>query len=101
MDAERSATMPQNYQVTRSRRFVNWLVTGLLRLGVAANMTYLLTVKGRFSGKLYSTPVNVIAHGSQRWLVAPFGPVNWVLNARAAGEVMLSRGRKSETVKVV
>jgi len=30
--------------------------------------------------------------GGQRWLVAGYGPANWVRNARAAGEVTLSRG---------
>ena len=28
-----------------------------------------------------------------KWLVAPYGPVSWVLNARAAGRVTLRRGR--------
>jgi hypothetical protein len=31
--------------------------------------------------------------GQQRWLVAPYGAVPWVLNARAAGQVRLRRGR--------
>ena len=35
-----------------------------------------------------------------RWIVAPYGEVSWVQNARAAGEVKLSRGRRSETVRV-
>ena len=30
---------------------------------------------------------------NQRWLVAPYGAVTWVLNARAAGRVTLRRGR--------
>lgn len=35
-----------------------------------------------------------------RWLVAGYGPTNWVRNARAAGEVTLSRGRQSQKFKV-
>jgi hypothetical protein len=35
-----------------------------------------------------------------RWLVAGYGPANWVLNTRAAGEVTLSPGGPSETYKV-
>ncbi|HZS88643.1 MAG TPA: hypothetical protein VFE42_14310 [Chloroflexota bacterium] len=31
---------------------------------------------------------------------APFGAVNWVRNARAAGQVTLTRGRHSECVKI-
>jgi hypothetical protein len=30
--------------------------------------------------------------GGQRWLVAGYGPASWLSNARAAGEVTLSRG---------
>ena len=36
----------------------------------------------------------------QRWLVAPYGPRNWVKNARVAGQVTLSRGGRSEVVNV-
>jgi deazaflavin-dependent oxidoreductase (nitroreductase family) len=81
-------------------RLNNWLFKGLLRLGIAPKGTYLLSVRGRRSGRLYSTPVILVAQGTQRWLVAPYGAVNWVRNARAAGRVTLSRGRRSETVTV-
>jgi deazaflavin-dependent oxidoreductase (nitroreductase family) len=81
-------------------RLNNWLFKGLLRLGIAPQGTNLLTVRGRHSGRLHSTPMIVLAHGHQRWLVAPYGAVNWVRNARAAGQVTLSRGRRSETVTV-
>jgi hypothetical protein len=33
-------------------------------------------------------------------LVAPFGDVGWVRNARAAGQVTLRRGRHTETLAV-
>jgi hypothetical protein len=42
----------------------------------------------------------VIEVGGQRWLVAGYGPANWVLNTRAHGQVTLSRGRHSETYTV-
>jgi deazaflavin-dependent oxidoreductase (nitroreductase family) len=74
---------------------------GPLRLGVAPKGMYLLTVRGRRSGRLYSTPVILVERGTQRWLVAPYGEVNWVRNARAAGQVTLRRGRRSATVKVI
>jgi hypothetical protein len=34
-----------------------------------------------------------VEHGGRRWLVAPYGPVPWVHNARAAGRVSLTRRR--------
>ena len=42
----------------------------------------------------------MIESGGEPWLVAGYGPANWVLNARAAGEVTLSRGGRSTTYKV-
>src|SRR5262249_65717 len=59
---------------------------------------YLLTVRGRTSGRVYSTPVTLVEGGGFRWLVAPYGEVAWVRNARAAGEALVSRGRRIESV---
>jgi deazaflavin-dependent oxidoreductase (nitroreductase family) len=72
----------------------------LIRLGLAPRTTVLLTVPGRRSGTPRSTPVTLVEEDGQRWLVAPYGPVEWVHNARAAGQVELSRGRRTETVRV-
>jgi hypothetical protein len=45
--------------------------------------------------------VTLVEEGTNRWLVAPYGEVSWVRNARAAGQVTLSRGRRSEAVAIV
>ena len=92
--------MARTYRLSTPRKLANWLLTALLRLGLGPQTTYLLTVRGRRSGKLYSTPINLIEHGDDRWLVAPYGVVSWVRNARAAGQVTLTRGRRSESVKI-
>jgi hypothetical protein len=34
-------------------------------------------------------------------IVAPYGEVGWVRNARAAGQVTLRRGRRSEAVSII
>jgi hypothetical protein len=60
----------------------------------------MLTVKGRHSGALHSTPVSLVQINEQRWLVSPYGQRNWVKNARVAGQVTLSRGGNSEDVGV-
>ena len=57
-------------------------------------------MQGRNTGRRYSTPVDVLERDGQRWLVAPYGPVSWVADARAAGEVTLSRGGRSEQFEV-
>jgi deazaflavin-dependent oxidoreductase (nitroreductase family) len=89
-----------SYRLSPVRRAVNALVRGLLGLGLGPPRTYLLTVPGRRSGRLRSTPVTLVEGDGQRWLVAPYGTVDWVRNARTAGRVTLSRGRRSETVLV-
>lgn len=94
-------TLPKTFQNTRSHQFVNRVMKVMIRLGIAPHNTYLLAVRGRKSGQLYSTPVTLVRKDDQYWLVAPYGVVSWVKNARAAGEVMLRRGRQSSTVKVV
>jgi deazaflavin-dependent oxidoreductase (nitroreductase family) len=72
----------------------------LARAGLAGPRTYLLTAPGRRSGKLWSTPVSLVERGGERWLVAPYGDREWVLNARAAGWVELRRGRRRERLGV-
>ena len=79
---------------------VNWIVRGFLRLGVSPPHTYLLTVRGRKTGQPYSTPVTLVEKDGKRWLVAPYGEVGWVRNARAANRVTLTRGRRFETVRI-
>jgi deazaflavin-dependent oxidoreductase (nitroreductase family) len=69
-------------------------------LGLGPANTYLLTVPGRRSGERYTTPVTLVEHGGERWLVAPYGEREWVKNARAAGWVELRRGRAPQRVDV-
>ena len=93
--------MAQTYKLTSRRRLSNSILTTLLHLGVKLPGTYLLSIPGRKSGKIHTIPVRLIEKDGQRWLVAPYGQVNWVLNARAAGQVTLSPGRTSETATIV
>jgi deazaflavin-dependent oxidoreductase (nitroreductase family) len=93
--------MTLRYRLGLWRRILNHLVRALLRVGLGRRHTYLLTVRGRRSGRLYSTLVTLVEEDGRRWLVAPYGEVSWVRNARAAGQVTLSRGRHSETVAIV
>jgi deazaflavin-dependent oxidoreductase (nitroreductase family) len=77
---------------------VNVVITRLARWGIAGRHMYVLTVRGRTTGRLHSTPVRLIEDG-ERWLVAPYGAVGWVRNARAAGSVEISQGGRSETLR--
>lgn len=93
--------MAATYRLGVTRRLVNVLVTALLRAGLGPPRTYLLGVRGRKSGRLLTTPVTLVEEGGRRWLVAPYGEVGWVKNARAAGRVTLRRGRRAETRRIV
>ena len=64
----------------------------LVGLGLGPKYNYLLQVRGRKSGKLYSTPIDLLEIDSKRYLVAPRGYTQWVRNAEAAGEIALKRG---------
>jgi deazaflavin-dependent oxidoreductase (nitroreductase family) len=71
-------------------------VLARLRIGPA----WVLTTRGRRTGKLRHTPVIPISEDGRQWLVAPYGGVSWVRNARAAGQVQLSRGRTKKTCSI-
>lgn len=88
----------RKYAVTPRVRIVNWLVTTLIRLGVDMGPTYLLTVRGRKSGAMHTNPVTLVEGEGRRWLVAPYGEMAWVKNARASGQVMLARHGRTETL---
>jgi deazaflavin-dependent oxidoreductase (nitroreductase family) len=64
----------------------------LVGLGFGLKHNYLLQVPGRKSGKLYSTPIDLLEMDGKRFLVAPRGRTQWVRNAEATGEVTLKRG---------
>lgn len=92
--------MARIYRQTTATRVINWVFTTLTRLGMGAPYRHLLTVRGRKTGQLRTTPVDVMEAGGQRWLVAAYGPANWVRNARAAGEVTLSRGGRQARYEI-
>ena len=53
----------------------------------------LLTTHDRKTGEPHTTPVVPIDQDGTRWLVAPYGTVGWVRNARQDGRVRLRYGR--------
>lgn len=91
--------MARTYRLGFARRLVNAIMSPLTRVGLAGRHAYLLTVRGRNTGKAYSTPVILVENG-ERWLVAPYGEVGWVRNARAAGRVEISRAGRSEALLI-
>jgi len=92
--------MAKTYRLNFGARLINSVFRVMTKLGLGASYRHILTVPGRRTGRVYSTPVDVIEVAGDRWLVAGYGPASWVRNARAAGEVTLSRGGRSERFRV-
>ena len=80
-----------------TRNVFNRAVALATRLGVSVWGSRILGVRGRKTGEVRETPVNLLTHQGQTYLVAPRGITQWVRNLRAAGEGTLRLGRHSES----
>lgn len=81
-----------------------WMVrlnVALLRRGLTVGSQHLLSIRGRRTGELRSTPVSVVTVDGLRYIVAAFPDADWVKNTRAAGRGTLVRGRRSEYVRLI
>jgi deazaflavin-dependent oxidoreductase (nitroreductase family) len=65
------------------------------------NAPLVLTVIGRKSGKPRSTPISQMTVNGQRYVVGGFPGADWVRNAQANGNAVLTQGRRSEQVRMV
>ncbi|GIE91378.1 nitroreductase family deazaflavin-dependent oxidoreductase [Actinoplanes regularis] len=72
--------------------FAKWLTAH----GVSLMGSRVLAVRGRKSGEIRTTIVNVFTHEGERYLLAPRGHTQWVRNLRAAGEGELRLGRRRQ-----
>jgi deazaflavin-dependent oxidoreductase (nitroreductase family) len=79
----------------------NPIAQRLLRVGIPLGPNALLTVRGRKSGQLRTTPIALVEVNGRRWVQSPFGEVNWVRNLREAGEATITINRRSEPVEAV
>jgi len=77
----------------------NRLVAGLTRSGVSVYGSRVLEVRGRKSGELRQTPVNLLRHDGAEYLVAPRGHTQWVKNLRVSGEGRLRVGRRTQSFR--
>ena len=68
----------------------------LLRIAGFAPPFGIIVHRGRRSGRLYRTPVNVFPDGDRMTIVLTYGSdVDWLKNVRAAGECwMIHRGKR-------
>jgi hypothetical protein len=77
------------------------IVTLLQRMGFVVGGMHVLAVPARQSGILRSTPVSVLEHAGQRYIVAADEGAEWVLDARARGRGVLRSGRVDEHIALI
>jgi deazaflavin-dependent oxidoreductase (nitroreductase family) len=82
-------------------RILNPIVQRLIRLRVPLGPNALLSVRGRQTGLLRTTPVALVEVDGRRWISSTYGEVDWVRNLRATGEGIVAVGRRRETVRAV
>ena len=89
----------RTFRQSRGRRAGDAIIGVLIRAGLVPH-SYLLTTRGRKTGRLRTNPVTLVERDGRRWLVAPYGSVSWVHNARAATRITLRRGRETRDYAV-
>ena len=77
---------------TAAERVFNRIFGLLVGMGIGLKHNYLLQVRGRKSGRIYSTPVDVLEGQGRLFLVCGRGRAQWVRNAEASGRVTLKKG---------
>jgi deazaflavin-dependent oxidoreductase (nitroreductase family) len=85
-------SMPVFREPSPTEKAFNRIFGFLVGSGIGFSYNYLLQVRGRKSGKLYSNPISLLEWKGKRFLVAPRGRTQWVRNAESAGEVTLKKG---------
>ena len=85
----------------RSTAVFNKVVAGFTRAGISIWGSRVLGVRGRTSGEMRTTPVNLLTVDGERYLVSPRGVTQWVRNIRVAGEAELRIGRRVEPIRVL
>lgn len=95
-----ATTLPEFREPKPIEKFFNRAFGFFVGLGFGLEHNYLLQVRGRKSGRVYSTPVNVLDVEGKRYLVAPRGRTQWVRNAETVGEITLKKGRYRQSFRL-
>ena len=95
-----SPAVPAFRKPSRPEQLFNRLFGVLVRFGLAPRYNYLVEVRGRTTGRIYSAPINVVDLGARTFLVAPRGRTHWVRNAEVAGDLVLARGSSRRRFRI-
>jgi deazaflavin-dependent oxidoreductase (nitroreductase family) len=89
---DHSAPLPVLQKPSAVAGLFNRVFGFLVGLGIGPGYMQLLQVRGRKTGRVYSSPVNLLQFKGKSYLVAPRGRTQWVRNSEVNGEIMLKRG---------
>ncbi len=93
-------SQPHFLKPTAMDRAFSQIYGALVKLGIGFKHNFILEVRGRKSGRVFSTPVNLLMLDGKTYLCASRGETQWVRNARAAGRVTLVKGSAREEYAV-
>lgn len=81
---------------TRGSNVFNDLAKWLTAHGISLMGSRVIAIRGRRSGEIRTTVVNLFTRDGERYLLSPRGHTQWVRNLRVAGEGELRLGRRTE-----
>jgi hypothetical protein len=91
----------ENDRMRRRLKPFNRVVIALQGVGVAVGTMRVLSVPGRKTGTLRTTPVSPLTVDGTTYVVGGFEDADWVRNARAAGWGVLAKGRRKQRVSLI
>lgn len=71
-----NSSLPAFREPSAVEKLFNRAFGFLVGLGLGFSYNYLLEVRGRKTGKLYSTPIDLLERNGKRYLVASGGELN-------------------------
>src|ERR1700680_323293 len=95
-----NSTLPVFREPSSVEKIFNRLFGFLVGLCLGFPYNYLLEVRGRKTGRVYSTPIDLLELNGKKFLVAPRGRAQWVRNAEVAGEIALKKGRNVQKFRL-
>jgi hypothetical protein len=90
----------KQFRYNAGARIANGVIGRLAGAGLGPKALHQVTVRGRKTGRTYSTPILVVETSGGRYWVGVFGETEMVKNARAGGRLTLKRGRAHQDVRL-
>ncbi|MET8776810.1 nitroreductase/quinone reductase family protein [Nocardia sp. NPDC050713] len=91
----------ENDRMRRRLKPFNRMVIALQGVGLTLGTMRVLSVPGRKTGTLRTTPVSPLTVDGVTYVVGGFDDADWVRNARAAGWGVLAKGRRKQRVSLI